>query len=207
MEHSRLLRWLFIAIVVGMVSISGYFRYQARRSGEAIPRAREGKLMLLARLLVAAPLYLAMIVYSSNPDWMAWASLPLPTWLRWLGTAIGLSTLPLLYWVFSSIGSNISETTLTKEQHVLVTHGPFQWVRHPLYSVATVTLISLSVVAANWFMLGMACLAGFAIAVWVVPREEAELEQKFGAQYRRYMKRTGRLTPWLFGQSEHEGCG
>ena len=198
MTNIQLYRWFFIAVFAGMVSISVFFRRRARRSGETIPRAREGKLVLLTRLLFAAPLYLPIIVYMFNPGWMIWAALPLPAWLRWLGAAIGLTMLPLLFWVFSSIGSNISETTLTKEKHRLVMHGPFRWVRHPLYSVATIVLISMSVLAANWFMLMMACVALIGVVALVIPREEAELIRKFGVQYQDYMQRTGRLAPRLF---------
>ncbi len=124
--------------------------------------------------------------------------MPLPTWLRWLGAAVGLANLPLIYRVFRSIGANISETTLTKEKHILVSHGPYRWVRHPLYSAATIGLISLSILAANWFMLAMACVAFAGIAVVVVPREEAELLRKFGIEYQEYMQRTGRFAPRLF---------
>jgi protein-S-isoprenylcysteine O-methyltransferase Ste14 len=140
MPNNQLFRLPFILVFVGMISISGYFRYRARQSGEAIPRTSEGALPLLIRLLCAAPLYLPIVAYMLKPDCMSWAALPLPTWLRWLAAAVGLAALPLLYWIFSSIGSNISETTLTKEKHQLVTHGPFHWVRHPLYLVATVAL-------------------------------------------------------------------
>ena len=197
MANEQLFRWFFIAIFVGTLSISGYFRRKARQSGEAIPRAREGKLILLSRLLFAAPLYLSILAYMLNPAWMAWSAISLPKSLRWLGSAFGLAMLPLLYWVFSSIGNNISETFLTKEKHVLVTHGPYRWVRHPLYSAATISLVALSVLAANWFMLGMACAAFLGIAGLVIPREEAELIQKFGDEYREYMERTARFAPRL----------
>ena len=110
---------------------------------------------------------------------------------------VGLAMLPLLYWVMISIGKNVSETYLTKETHVLVTHGPYRWVRHPLYTVATIVLVSLSVVAASWFMMAMALVAFIAIAVFVVPKEEAELIRKFGSEYREYQKRIGRFAPRL----------
>ncbi len=103
----------------------------------------------------------------------------------------------MLYWVVSSLGSNISETFLTKERHVLVTHGPYRWVRHPLYTVATIGFVSLSILAANWFMMSMALLAFIGISVLVIPKEEAELIQKFGDEYREYLKRTGRFAPRL----------
>lgn len=197
MTNDQLFRWLFFAIFAGMLSISGYFRYRARQAGGAIPRAREGKLVLFTRLLFAAPLYLPIMVYIVNPDWMAWSSIPLPVGLRWLGAAVGLGTLPFLYWVVSSIGNNISETFLTKEKHVLVTHGPYRWVRHPLYSATALALVSLSLLAANWFMLAMAGVAVIGIAVLVIPREEAELTRKFGEAYRAYRLRTGRFVPRL----------
>jgi protein-S-isoprenylcysteine O-methyltransferase Ste14 len=206
MASDQLFRCLFIGIFVGMLSISGYRRYRARHSGEAISRTREGKLVLLTRLVLAACLYLPMFAYMLSPDWMHWSAMHLPTGLRWLGAAIGLATLPLLCWVFSSIGCNISETTLTKKQHVLVTHGPYRWVRHPLYSAATVALISLSLLATNWFMLAVACVGFVCIAVLVVPREETELRRKFGNEYEEYMQLTGRFFPRLFRENETPTC-
>ncbi len=197
MTNPQLFRWFFIAIFLGTFSISAYFRRRARQSGEAISRASEGRLSLAARALFAAPLYLSLIAYMVNPGWMEWSSLSLPTWLRWLGVAVGLSMLPLLYWVMISIGKNVSETFLTKESHVLVTRGPYRWVRHPLYTVATLMFGSLSLVASNWFILAMALIAFIAIAVFVVPKEEEELIRKFGSEYREYQERTGRFAPRL----------
>lgn len=187
----------FIAIFVSAVSISIYFRRKARASGEVIPRAAEGKASLLLRLVFASPLYLSILAFMLNPAWMAWSSLDLPVWLRWTAAAVGAGTIPLLVWVMKSLGSNISETYLTKDSHVLVTHGPYRWVRHPLYSVASIAFSALGVVAANAFILGMAVIAIPALALLVIPREEANLERKFGADYRAYRGRTGTLIPRL----------
>lgn len=187
----------FIAIFVSAISISGYFRRKAKASGDAIPRAAEGKASLLLRLLFAAPLYLSILAYLVNPSWMAWASLALPIWLRWTAVAVGVGTLPLLVWVFKSLGRNVSETFLTKESHTLVTHGPYHWVRHPLYSAASLAFFSLGVVAANAFIMGMAAVAIIALALVVIPREEANLTRTFGDAYRAYRRRTGMLIPRL----------
>jgi protein-S-isoprenylcysteine O-methyltransferase Ste14 len=177
-------------------AISGYYRRKAGQSG-VIRRTEEGQLLMGLRVLFAAPLYLSFLTYLINPNWMVWSTLDLPDWLRWLAALVGLGMLPVVYWVMRSIGNNVSETFLTKEQHSLVTHGPYHWVRHPLYSVATVVLVALSIVAANWFMLLMAVLQIIVLALAVIPREEAQLILKFGDAYRAYMKRTGRLIPHL----------
>lgn len=187
----------FIAVFVSAISISGYFRRKARASGDAIPRAAEGKASLLLRLLFAAPLYLSILAYMVNPSWMAWASLALPIWLRWTAVVVGAGTIPLLVWVLKSLGRNVSETFLTKESHALVTHGPYHWVRHPLYSAASLAFFSLGVVAANAFIMGMAAVAIIALALVVIPREEANLTRTFGDAYRAYRRRTGMLIPRL----------
>ena len=197
MDEQQLFRWLFIVIFVSTISISAYFRRQARQSGEVIPRAQEGWLILLARFLFAAPFYLSIFAYMIDPNWMAWSMLSLPLWLRGLGAVTGLATVPLIYWVMISIGKNISETFLTKENHALITHGPYRWVRHPLYAFATVGFVSLSIVAANWFILAMAFLLIVMMAIFVIPKEESQLVLKFGNQYRDYQRRTGKLIPRL----------
>ncbi len=175
--------------------MSAAFRYGARRSGDVIPRRREGPGSLALRLVFASALYLSLLAYMVNPAWMAWSSFSLPLGIRWVGVALGLAMLPLLAWVFRSLGSNISETVLTKEHHALVTHGPYRWVRHPLYSVATTMFLMLGVVAANWFIIGTVLLAIAGIAVSVIPREEAQLIARFGDRYRAYQAQTGMLLP------------
>ncbi len=100
-----------------------------------------------------------------------------------------------MYWVVSTLGKNISETVFTREHHELVMHGPYRWVRHPLYAVATVIFVSLGIVAANWFFIGMAIVIIIFIRLVLIPKEEAHLIEKFGAEYDEYKKRTGMLSP------------
>ncbi len=189
-------RWILIVVVVVNGGISAYFRRKARQA-ETIERVEEGALLGLMRLVFALPLFLSILAYMINPAWMDWSSVSLPGWLRWGGAVLGVGVMPLMYWLFSTIGHNISETVLTKETHELVTSGPYRWVRHPLYAVAPLMLIAVSLLAANWFIGGMTVIALVMIVLVVVPKEEANLIETFGDDYRAYMKRTGRLLPRL----------
>lgn len=199
MNPEQLFRWIFVAVFLGTFFISGYFRRRARQASGTIERVREGRMALLARAFFAALLYLSFLAYMLNPGWMDWSRLALPVWLRWLGAAGGFATLPLITWVMTSIGRNVSETYLTKEHHELVTHGPYRYIRHPLYTVATFGFVSLGLLATNWFMLSIALVAFVAIALFVVPREEEQLVRKFGEAYRQYQRHTGRFIPRLPG--------
>jgi protein-S-isoprenylcysteine O-methyltransferase Ste14 len=189
-------RLIFVVVVVGAVGMSAYFRRRARRI-ETIPRAREGRTTFAARMLFAAPLFLSLVAYMVNPNWMAWSSFGLPDAVRWIAAAVALSMLPALYWVLTTIGENISETTLTKSSHVLVVRGPYRWIRHPLYTASTIAFVALGVVAANWFIIAIAVLAGLLITTLVIPREEAHLTARFGEAYRHYTTTTGAVMPRL----------
>jgi protein-S-isoprenylcysteine O-methyltransferase Ste14 len=126
---------------------------------------------------------------------MVWASLSVPTWVRWIGVALGVLVAPSVYWVFTTLGANVSETVLTKPQHQLVTTGPYRWVRHPLYTVGIALFVSIGLMAANWFILLWAGVALIAARLVVIPREEAQLVARFGDEYRRYRSTTGSLLP------------
>ena len=128
---------------------------------------------------------------------MACSAMPLPDWLRWAGAGLGLVSVPPSWWVFSSLGRNVSETVLTKSDHALVTTGPYRWIRHPLYATGGALFVAVGLMAASWFILGLACLAVVLIRIVVVPLEEQALVEKFGDGYELYTKRTGAMAPRL----------
>lgn len=139
-------------------------------------------------------LMLSVVAYLINPRWMRWSSLDLPAPLRWSGAGLGTVSLVLALWIFRTIGKNITSTVETREEHELVTDGPYRWVRHPLYTVGTSFFMSLGIVAANWFM-GLASLVVLVMLLIRLPKEEEKLIERFGDEYRAYMERTGRLLP------------
>lgn len=189
-------RWLALIVLVSAVAISGFHRRRARARSGTIPRAHEEPLLILGRLVVALPLFGSALVYVLNPRWMAWSSFNAPEWLRWTGVGLGACVVPSVYWVLSALGSNVSETVLTKDRHELVTTaGPYRWIRHPLYTTGIALFAAVGLIAANWFVLGMASIALLAIRTVVVPREERELVARFGSSYEEYKRRTGAMAP------------
>ncbi|GMQ82896.1 MAG: protein-S-isoprenylcysteine O-methyltransferase [Rhodothermia bacterium] len=195
MRPEQLFRIALIVIVVAMAGISATFRIRARRDSGTIPRSKEGWKMGLTRLVFALLLFLPIFAYMLRPAWMSWSEIVLPEWMRWAGIGIGIIVIPLVYLVFSTIGSNISETVLTKESHQLVTTGIYSRVRHPLYMVTSLGLVSFSLLTANWFIAAMSVISITLILAVVVPKEEEQLVQHFGDDYRNYQKRSGKMWP------------
>lgn len=198
MENEIIFRIVFFLVLILTFLISGTFRRKARESGDVIERRAEGGVVVFMRLVFALPLFIALLLYIFYPQAIAWSQVMLASWFRYLAAIVAILCIPLIYWVFRSIGKNISETVLTKNNHQLVTHGPYKWVRHPLYASALFLLFSLSIMAANWFLF-FYCIAGLLIFRYlVVPAEETKLIDRFGERYVEYKRNTGALAPRLF---------
>jgi protein-S-isoprenylcysteine O-methyltransferase Ste14 len=197
MSANTIFRVIFLVVFLSSLVISGYHRKRARRSGETIPRRAEGSTALLLRMAMALPMAVSILIYVFSPEWLAWSDLALPAWLRWGAAALAFACLPALWWVLVSIGSNISETILTKSAHQLVMHGPYRWIRHPLYAFALLELLSLALLASNWFLLMFPFLGAIVFRWVVIPKEEANLIRAFGKPYEEYRDRTGALLPRL----------
>jgi protein-S-isoprenylcysteine O-methyltransferase Ste14 len=196
--NENIFRILAAVILLTGMAISSYFRIKAdKESGERISRKVDGSTMMNIIKFGGLILWLSPFVYLINPAWMAWSKIGLPEWVRWLGVGLGLIGVFGVYWLFSSIGSGISPTSATREKHVLSTKGPYRWIRHPLYTFGSSLFISFGMMADNWFIALLGILAFTAMAVRT-PKEEANLIEKFGDEYREYMKHTGRFFPKLF---------
>lgn len=190
-------RLLALLIFLSALIIGGYFRYQSEKGREKMPWREEGSTTMILLRLFGAAGWVSIAVYLINPKWMSWSEMYLADWVRWIGVVMGLVSVPLLYWLFKSIGKNISQTVGTRKEHQLVTTGPYRWIRHPLYSVGTMMVLSIALMASNWFIL--AAMIGAWIMLMVrLPKEEENLIRKFGEEYTAYMERTGRLLPRLW---------
>lgn len=194
MDMERVFQITAVVLLLSGFSVSIYYRRKANQTEDEIDVKEEGSLILNLRRILGLLLWLSAFAYLINPAWMAWSQLPLPYWLRWVGAGIMLVCVPLIYWVFSSLGKNVTPTVVTRQEHTLVTHGPYRWVRHPLYTVAFLLFVGLSLLAANWFI-ALVLVLGIIPISMRTPLEEDRLVERFGDEYRAYMQHTGRYLP------------
>lgn len=154
--------------------------------------------MILLRLF-GFSMWIGLLIYMINPRWMAWSALAIPYWFRWIGAGLVATALPLMYWMFSSLGKNVTDTVAIRAEHSLVTDGPYRWVRHPMYSFSFLMVTGFSLLSANWFI-GLAAILGLPLLVVRTRTEEEKLIERFGNEYREYMQRTGRFWPHSKGR-------
>jgi protein-S-isoprenylcysteine O-methyltransferase Ste14 len=169
-------------------------------SRNALYTPTEGLLIAVPLRLLLVASMVGMVVYLVNPARMAWSTVPLTLWMRWLGFPAGLSAIFLVHWVLKSLGQNFSTSLTIKEKQTLVTHGPYRRVRHPMYTAFILLWVAFLLLSANWFI-GFTGITAF---VWTTvirtPKEEEMMSDRFGEEYLAYKQRTGRYLPRRFRQ-------
>ena len=107
-----------------------------------------------------------------------------------LGGVIGL-------WAFLAMGlGNIRAFPEIPQHGRLVVHGPYRWVRHPMYT--SVLVITLAWMVEHPLPFRMGLWVGLVVTLWVKLGYEEQLLLKRFPSYEQYRKGTKRLIPFLF---------
>jgi len=207
-EH--LIMWTGCVLYVAFTLIR---RHSSRRTREAeaeleYTESKRG-IDYLRYLIGYEVLTYALYVVDVNvgPDRMIF-QLSFPWWLRWTGAALFAAADLLFLQVHRHLGANFYANLKLRKGHELVTTGPYRWVRHPMYLGLYLNHLGVFLLTANWFI-GATWLVGFTlIMVYRLPREEAMMLGKFGAEYELYRKRTGRFlpAPWAAGTARRQNA-
>lgn len=153
------------------------------------PRAR-----WLGRALVTAQFGLMgwLVVHGTAAlqPWPDWPWLTLAGVLALAGTALGLAALA------ANRPGNFNIHPAPREGGTLVVHGPYRWLRHPMYAAVLLLCGAAALVAAD-----AASALGW-LALLAVLLSKAVLEERWlaahHAGYADYCRRTRRLLPGLF---------
>jgi protein-S-isoprenylcysteine O-methyltransferase Ste14 len=190
-------RILLASLVIAMDIIRMYYqrRYKqthATTESEIAPK-REKLLTYIMFFAFAVP---GMIWLFSG--WLSFGQIALPDGIRIAGFAVGVYSVWWFYRIHRTLGDNWSPVLEIRKEHTLITSGPYKRVRHPMYSDMMLWLVSFALVTANWFY-ALTISTGLAILFIVrIPDEEKLMTERFGEQYKAYMKQTKRLIPFIF---------
>ena len=185
---------LFISLAV-FLPVGIYHRLKSHTT-ERLDRRQEGVLMLVSLRLCGLLTWIGLFAWLMNAAWISRFSMPVPIWLRWVGAGTLPVSVLLFSWVFRSLGTNLTDTVVTRAEHTLVTTGPYRWVRHPFYSAALLFVVTASLVSASSYLAVAGGLAGVLLAIRT-RTEEAKLIERFGDEYLAYRQRTGKFLPRL----------
>jgi len=152
---------------------------------------------LLQRLLYLAITAVAAVVLNGSARMMHWdrAVLPHTAVLGIFADFMVLAGLCVTLWARVTLGGNWSARVTLKEDHELITGGPYRVVRHPIYSGLLLMILGTAVLVGRvgaFVVLGFCC-CGF----WMKLRQEETLLSRHLPGYSDYMRRTKALVPFV----------
>lgn len=193
MEES-IYQYALLGLLILFFCVRAPYVYKSKARTTAVKMNSTADRMLFS--LTSVGMVLLPLAYSLTPYLDAF-SVPMPDTLRIAGGAVYLSALVLMLMILRELGGDWSMGVELKEEHHLVTSGPYQYVSHPMYTAFTLMMVGQLFLTANWLV------GAYGIAAWLlfcivrIPAEEAMMIDEFGDEYRDYRERTGRFVPKL----------
>lgn len=209
--------WSVVALVILLVLIVGLFYLVFAKTGPGL-WVSGGVWLLFIIYWSAAAKNAAPTSSSESPasrqihqllmyGALLLAFLPVPglrrRWLpmaSWIGASIGLaiqaSSALLAVWARRHLGRNWSGAITAKVDHELIRTGPYQLLRHPIYSGMLGMFLGTAVVSGE--LHGLLAMLLIAVAYWRKIRlEEQHLRVNFGTKYDDYRKKSWAVIPGL----------
>lgn len=114
-----------------------------------------------------------------------------------LGLALFIFGMTIAFVAVGTLRASYYSTLVIRENHQLVTHGIYRYVRHPVYLGVSIAIIGIPVLASS--------LYGFLIMLTLIPLillririEERLLTEEFGDAYLKYKATTSKLVPFIY---------
>ncbi|MFX0167325.1 MAG: methyltransferase family protein [Promethearchaeota archaeon] len=167
----------------------------------SIPQQRsESKLFdfLLLTILLLSPFFLIGAYYENK----LLISKIIPLWdninISYVGFTLYLSGGLLTIVARAQIGRFGTGELITEEDHQLITHGVYNYIRNPMYSGTLIATIGFCLVFRCIITLIVMFLYYFLIFRMRIKEEERILVEKFGKEFQEYKNRTKKLIPFLY---------
>ncbi len=187
--------WIPKAAVLAATVVMIAIRAPHGRRSRKVKVARSHKTSLETGVLALAWVgFVVPLIWIASPAF-SFAEYPQRTGPLVAGVTCLVVGLWLFYRSHADLGTNWSITLEVREQHRLITHGVYRWIRHPMYSALLLYSLGQALVIPNW-VAGPSNLVAFAVLFALrVRAEEKMMAEQFGDEYAAYTARTKRLVP------------
>jgi protein-S-isoprenylcysteine O-methyltransferase Ste14 len=181
---------LYLWAALGIVWLAGALA--------AKPVARRQSLS--SRLLQTALGALAVLIGFTHVLKLHWLSdffVPASPVVAVAGLVLVLAGIGFAIWARFCLGGNWSGTITVKKNHTLVRRGPYQIVRHPIYSGLFVALVGMAIIGRE--VRGLIG-AGLLLVMFALRSrmEERFMTEQFGLEYAEYKRQVKRLIPFVW---------
>ncbi|WP_343691482.1 isoprenylcysteine carboxylmethyltransferase family protein [Chitinophaga sp.] len=115
-----------------------------------------------------------------------------------IGIALIVSGMLFRFYSIYTLGHYFTVDVTIREDHRIVQHGVYKYLRHPSYLGSLVSFIGNGIAMNNYIAFVITVLPVSAAFLYRMYIEERVLINNFGEEYRIYRQKTYRLIPFIF---------
>lgn len=115
-----------------------------------------------------------------------------------IGAVLMLAGVILRLWAVLVLGRSFSTVVSVDSVEGLIQKGPYKLIRHPAYTGALLTIVSLGIAMNSWIASLLILLLFLIIYIYRIRIEEKALKDHFNDDYVEYCRNTWRLIPYIW---------
>lgn len=186
MDRTQLiLNWMWGALGL-------YWLWNARRAGSSV--TREASWWRVMRLFLLAFIFVLLLSPWMRVGPLRFRFVPSADVVRIVGVVMTAFGIGLCVWARVHLGKYWSDKVVLKVDHRLIRSGPYQFLRHPIYSGVLLGIAGTALAIGEWrgvLALTLASVNYF----FKARREECILAAQFGQEFTDYTRQAGFLAP------------
>lgn len=187
------MRWLY-AYLFPIIWIAFMLYWRLISAGNKTTRRLESFTRRAIRVVLFSAAIVILIFQSLPVAWLNRPILPRTPTSFWVGAAITIAGLLFAVWARRHLGANWSRSVSVKQDHQLITSGPYKIVRHPIYTGILTGILGSAIAIGE--VRGIIALLLIYIALrskWRL--EEQWMREEFGQTYTDYARRVPAVVP------------
>lgn len=191
--------WPTLTVALVMISWFGFVTvFILRKKPEQPPDRRRDRGSLVGVLLQGAAYVIVWVWRRHQFSAIAPVRAQIEIALAILTGALAIASVVMCLAAVRALGKEWSVTARVVEGHNLITSGPYQLVRNPIYTGMLGMLLATGLAISRWAALLIGIVV-FAIGTFIrVRSEEKLLREAFGAKFDDYARRVPAVVPYLF---------
>ncbi len=150
----------------------------------------------MTRLGYTLPILIAVWLLLVGPryGWLFMPILPRSAALYGIGVVLLAAGLAFSIWARICLGRNWSASVAVKRQHELIRHGPYAWVRHPIYTGILAAFVGTVLAENQWcYVIAFVIITVALRFKWRL--EETWMQETFGEAYADYRRQVPAIIP------------
>jgi protein-S-isoprenylcysteine O-methyltransferase Ste14 len=183
--------WLHLASFAWLVFLA-YWSVSALKLKSIKRREPRGERLIQLVFMVAA--YFLMFNDQFSLGWLTTRFVPASPSIGKFGVTVAVVGIAFAIWARWHLGENWSATVTLKEDHELISSGPYRYIRHPIYSGMLLAFVGTALALGEYRALISVCIVVVAFYT-KAKKEELFLTQEFGEKFREHSRRTGMFLP------------